>query len=733
MSKEKREKKFVPKQEIVALDPNAFNMLKQESEKRERANEEQKDTGGETSVLEAIVKSIKAQNTLQGAQIERMSLEVDPQANYSGNMGFYRLKSNLTPDFVIKKICGPSGDELVNEILQARSNHVSSFGRPRTDRFSVGFEFQDMDKNSKRNEEEQEALQQRIDRAKKIMWSCGRGTLDDELTQVNLSQFLKLITRDGLSYGRFATERLWWTNPKTGKKELYAWRASDAGTMYKILPQKEHDQSLRTEAIRQLQQLKNKKIDVEKYKRDEYRYVQVIEGKPRQAFTEEELVVYNLYPATNIEYNGYPLTPIDQALNAITTHINITMHNKLFFQHGRAAKGMLVFKSESVDEAAAQRIRLQFHQSINSVQNSWRMPVFGIGAEDELTWSSIDISGRDAEFQYLMDNNARVILSAFQMSPEELPGYAHLARGTNTQALSESDNEWKLTAARDVGLRPLLHDIQDFLNTHILPEIDPELAKTHQIVLAGLDKDSPEKENTRLQQDMAVHMNYNEVMQQVEKNPIPVELGGDFPLNPQFAALLDKYIPVGVILENFFKQKGAAQDPRWQYVRDPFYFQQQQMTLQKAQLAMQQSMQAQQMMQQQAMAAQGIQTDEQGNPIPPGQEGEDGGGEGEGNPDSGNSDEGNPDSGSSNPPPEQTSKAEKAVDQVKEISAKNTQWAAVNYSVLEKTIKNNHDMIAKKLLKRHQQLVDEHMKQWRKASKSTVDEIARSLKDKKEE
>jgi hypothetical protein len=734
MADEKKPKRYIPKQEIVALDPNAFAMLKKDADKIKDANLKQEEPQEEKSVLGLILKSIKAQNSMQVAQIERMSFEVDPQANYSGNMGFYRLKSNLTPDFVIKKICGPSGDELVNEILQARSNHISSFGRPRTDRFSVGFEFQEMDRNAKRDEKDQEALQQRIDRAKKIMWQCGRGTLDDELDQVNLAQYLKLITRDGLSYGRFATERIWWTNPKTGKRELYAWRASDGGTMYKILPQKEHDQSLRAEAIRQLQQLKNKKIDVEKYKRDEYRYVQVIEGKPRQAFTEEELVVYNLYPATNIEYNGYPLTPIDQALNAIATHINITMHNKLFFQNGRAAKGMLVFKSESVDEAAAQRIRLQFHQSINSVQNSWRMPVFGIGAEDELTWSSIDISGRDAEFQYLMDNNARVILSAFQMSPEELPGYAHLARGTNTQALSESDNEWKLTAARDVGLRPLLSDMQDFLNTHILPEVDAELAKTHQIVLAGLEKDSPEKENTRLQQDMAVHMNYNEVMQQVEKNPVAIELGGDFPLNPQFQAVLDKYVPVGVILENFFGQKGAAKDPRWQYVRDPFYFQSQQMILQKAQLAMQQSMQAQQMMQQQAMAEQGIQTDESGQPIQPGQEGGDeGGGEGgdEGNPKEGDSGDSNPKEGDSNPAPEQTSKAEKAIDKVKEISDKNSQWAAINYSVLEKTIANNHNMISRKLLKRHEEIVNAHMSNWKKESKKAVDDIARALKDKK--
>lgn len=685
-------KKPLRKQEIVALDPNALAILRKQQEAEAEQDIKSGKENEDTSILSQIVKSLKAQGA---AQVERMSFEVDPHQQTAGAMGFYKLKQNLTPDHILKRITGPGGDELVNQILQARSNHISAFGRPKASRFAPGIEFQDMDKNAKRSEEDQRALQERIDAAKNILWRCGRGTLDDELTQVNLSQFLKLITRDGLAYGRFATERIWWKNPRTGKRELYAWRASDAGTMYKVIPQKEEDQSLRANAIRQLQELKNKKIDVELYKKDLYRYVQVIEGRPSQAFTEEEMVIYNLYPTTNVEYAGYPLTPIDQALNAITTHINITVHNKLYFQHGRAAKGMLIFKTDSVDEAAIQRIRLQFHQSINSVQNSWRMPVFGIGSEDELSWQGIDVAGRDAEFQYLMDNNARVILSSFQMSPEELPGYAHLSRGTNTQGLGESDNEWKLTAARDVGLRPLLQDIQDFLNTHLLPEIDPDLAKTHQLVLTGLEKDSPEKENTRLQQDMSVHLTYNEIMKQVEKNPVPTELGGDFPLNPQFQAIIDKYIPVGTILENFFKIKGAAADSRYQYVRDPFYFQSQQMILQKAQMAMQQQMQAQQMMQQQAMAAQGI------DPNAP-----------QGDEDQGSQDPGSQDQGS--PPPEQTSK---------------NQWAVQNYQVLEKTLKNNHDAITRQLLKRHQELVDQHMKSWKDSSKRAILDISKGLKN----
>jgi hypothetical protein len=50
------------------------------------------------------------------------------------------------------------------------------------------------------------------------------------------------------------------------------------------------------------------------------------------------------------------------------------------------------------------------------------------------------------EFQYLSDMNARVILSAFQMSPEELPGYGYLSAARTIRRCRESNNEYKLEA-----------------------------------------------------------------------------------------------------------------------------------------------------------------------------------------------------------------------------------------------------------------------------------------------
>lgn len=611
-------------------------------------------------LLEAILDSLKKHETAR-----RLSFESDPkQSTYAF---LYRQKTNLIPDEIIKKITGSQGDDLVCQILQARSNIMAAFGRPRTSRFAVGFEFVE-NSSEVLSVSQKEKFKARLERVKDFLWNCGETSLDGtEYFRPNFSQFLKIVTRDALAYGRLACERIYADDPFTGRKKLIAFRPVDAATIYYIVLQQSHNQSVRKQAIKLLQQLQNQKIDVEKYERDEYKYVQIINNVPVQAFTEKEMVMYHFYPTSNIEHNGYPLTPIDQVINAIVTHINISMHNKLYFQHGRAARGMLIIKSNDVNESLMQTISAQFHQSINSVQNSWRMPVFSITPSDDIVWQPIDVSGRDQEFSYLMDQNARVILSSFQMSPEELPGYAHLARGTNTQALAEADNEWKLTAARDVGLRPLICDMQDFINTHILPEIDPELSKYYKLVFAGLEQDSPEKEATRLQQDMNIHLTYNDILQRVEKRPLDKKLGGDLPLNSQFLqSVVFPFLTVGEILENFFDRKGAASDPRYAYYRDPFWFQWQSLILQKAQMSL-----SAQMASQQAQQAQQAALSNKNSSF-------------------------------------------------LENTQKNDELQYTSLPSVTKNINNNHNLTTKELLRHHKKIVAEQLERWKKETKDEL-------------
>jgi len=560
-----------------------------------------------------LVKSVL--NVLNGpgkVSIERLAFETDP-SQHNIYQSVYRVKLRLLPDDILKRIS--IQDDLVASIANARCNQVAVFGRPQPDRFGTGFKIEaEPGYMEKLDKEEKKKLQEKIRKAELRLLNCGSTTGWSDKEALTFNQFLFISARNAVIFGRTATEIIF-KKTMDGNREFHSFRPIDAGTIYQASPQREAVESVRQEARKLLEQLKNRKLEPEKFANDEYAWVQVVHGRPVQAFTPDECLVHNFYPVSDVELDGYPLTPIDTMIAAVTTHINITNHNKLYFQSGRAARGMIVIKSDDVDEGVISKIRQQFNASINSVANAWRMPIFGVGSDDEIGWYPIDNSSRDMEFQYLSDTNARVILSAFQMSPEELPGYAHLSRGTNNQALSESNNEYKLEAHRDVGIRPLVGQFQNFINSRIFPLIDEELAKICTIKFSGLDVDTAEKEAIRLQQDMGIHMTMDDVLERVEKKPLGKKFGGKFILNPQWQAVLDKYVPVGVIMEEFFEVPGASKDPLYAYLRDPFYFTQVQNLMQQQQL--------------QQQAEQAKQAAAQGQPLP-GQEGppSDSGGDG---------------------------------------------------------------------------------------------------------
>lgn len=652
--------------------------------------------------------------------IERLAFEADPTLN-NQYASIYKQKVRLIPDNILKRIA--IQDDLVACIVQARSAHVAAFGRPREDRFGTGYVIEPKEGIRDRanfDESKKEELQRRIDKAIKVLATCGNTTGWQDKDKMSFSTYLSMSVRNALVVGRLATEIIWVQDLNGGKK-FHSFRPIDAGTIYRAAPQKSAAESVRRNALTVLEQIKNKKLVPEKVMNDDYAWIQVIESRPVQAFTEDECVVHNFYPVPDIELDGYPVTPIDTMIAQVTMHINIVTHNKLYFQSGRATRGMLVIQSDDVDETTIQRLRQQFNASINNVSNAWRMPVFGIGPDDTLTWEPIDNSGqRDMEFQYLTDMNARSILSAFQMSPEELPGWAYLSRGTNNQAMSESNNEYRLEAHRDLGIRPLLKQFEDFVNSVLFPLIDPTLADVAVFKLVGLDAETAEKEAVRIEQDAPIHLTQNEILEKVEKKPIDKEMGGDFPLSPMYTAILDKYIPVGKVLEYFFGVKGASKDPQWAYVRDPFWFQFVQMQQQA------QAMQQQQQMQQQQAAA--------GGPPQGGGDAGGGGGGGDASPPPPSGDQAQPGGASSDQSGGSPSQPYGNVPTEKEKSSQASQSSGQGQDLsraldqaLEALSKSEKQLPAsrKKLLAQHRKTVDHVISGMMEDMKSTTKDVLR--------
>jgi hypothetical protein len=507
----------------------------------------------------------------KGKGVPRLAFTEDPLVteNYAG---IYKLKKGLIPDQIIKQI--RNQNFLVAGILRARGNALSMMGHARRNRFDIGIDLDIKPEFKEHIEPEQMVkIQERMDRFLKILINCGHtdGLKDDE--RINLPEFLDIQTRNGLAFGRFATEIIYQQNGQGDSTDMFhRFRAIDVGSIYRSVKKGEAAEGIRRSSIKLLEQATGIKLDADHLKKDEYAWVQVIQGTPRQAFTSKEMVVYTLYPSSDIEHNGYPLTPIDTVMTSITTHMSIEVYNKLYFQNGRAARGMLVVNSDEIDQSVIDDIKQQFNASINDVTNSFRTPIFGVSKTDKVEWISTQPQKKDGEFQFLFDQTTRNILSAFNMSPDELPGFTHLSRGTNQQGLSESNNEFKLNAARDTGIRPLLLKMQDFINETLFTLIDPELSQLCQVQLAGFDAETKQQESTRLQQDMPVHYTYDNIMDETEKELVGPSMSGNMPFNERYLAALDKYQTVGNIIGHFNDSPAAMVDPILRYKRDEFWF-----------------------------------------------------------------------------------------------------------------------------------------------------------------
>lgn len=536
-------------------------------------------------LFEILTKFRKDQNT----KAVKLAFEVDPVKTDQVYSSVYRRRTNQVPPVILKRI--RDTEELIGGIIiPVRAKQGSLFARPRANRFDIGFTVNLLPQIiEKFSDAEQEKIKKDIiPQLREILLNCGRNDGVTDKEKRNLSQTFVELIEDLLTFGAFAVEV---RKDQLGK--FHSFRAIDAGTIYFTTPQRgegQEAQNIRIAAQKVLESLQGLEVDTTKFQEDEYTYVQVIEDVPRQIFTDEELLYWTNTPSTDILRSGYPVSPIERILSSITTHLNLTTHNKMYFINGRATRNMLVFKSENLEESDITAIKAQMVAHINSANAAFRMPVFGMGKDDQVDVVQLDPTQRDMEFQYLADLNKRMIFAAYQMSPDEIAALSYLSRGTNSQSLSESNNEWKLMAARDIGLRPLLLSIEDFMNTRLLPKINPEWAKLVQINLEGLDADSPEKEATRLQQDSALFLTMNDIMERVEKEDAPI--GGDFPLNAAYLQVIEKYFTKGEILKAYggpaFKEADKNPDLAY-YMGDQAWFSWKQM-----QMGIQQQQQQQQ-------------------------------------------------------------------------------------------------------------------------------------------
>lgn len=314
-------------------------------------------------------------------------------------------------------------------------------------------------------------------------------------------------------------------------------------------------------------------------------YVQQVNGQNVNFFTEDTLMVWNYQKQALFDLNGYPLSPLEMAIYMVFTHQQTLGYLRNQFIKGIGSKGMLVI--ESVDPSVTlspedlEELRRNFHNYLMRNDNSAVTPI--LSGPVKVNYLSLNPTPKDMEFLQVEEHVIRSLCSAFQISPHEM-GYGHLSQSQG--GLTASNRQEEIVRGEERGLRTLLDVLYNGLND-LIAESFPEIRDLYRLTYVGVGEDTRDAVVGRQLNELQTTATLSSLWADSEKTD-PVPYGGNVPLAPLFHANVIRYMKYGVVMEEFFGEKGAAKNPAYDFIVDPqlnqSYMQNKMMAAQQAQM-----------------------------------------------------------------------------------------------------------------------------------------------------
>ncbi|MFQ3676175.1 MAG: phage portal protein [Endomicrobiia bacterium] len=407
---------------------------------------------------------------------------------YSYEGIYNRFLNNFTFD-ILRQIADKV--IVIGAIINTRCSQIRPFGLPAQNQDDIGFmvKLRDPKKSpDKKNKRD-------IAEITEFLLHTGFLDLkenDDEILDRDclLQDVNEMLTRDVLTYDQIAIVPRY-----TIKGELAEFRVIDGTTIKRVNPEIGFEG--------------DKKI----------RYVQELDGRIVETFTKDEIIFDYMNRRSGININLYGLSPIEQAVDFITSFLFAVNYNQEFFNSSSQPKGIITFEGAEYDRETLEELRREWVSMFSGVKGLWRTPFLQQNAK----WQSIAPSNRDMEFNQYFQVLAGWICSVFKIDPTEMG--QRLAQAT--QVLSEN-NEAKIAYSKSRGL----YDIASFLEKiyYKLLNLNSRWSE-YKVVFTGLEPRDKEGENRIMQIRLQNFKTINEERAEQDMEPDPY---GDIILNPTY-------------------------------------------------------------------------------------------------------------------------------------------------------------------------------------------------------
>lgn len=472
-------------------------------------------------------------NDISGGNTNQKSFMFDPF--YQDTSVGYKDKPIAISDQMLRKM---SRTPIIKAIIGTRIEQVARFSEPQPDKYSTGFVITPRKRHSQEQQPElTDEDKGRIAYLTDFILNCGN--IENSWHGDDFDSFLRKVVDDSLTMDKLTFEVI---EDRRGRPVEFL--ATDAGTM-KLASNTPNDQT----------EEKRKKVNG-------YfpTYCQVWDDRILADFYPWELCFGIRNPTTDIRYNGYGKSELEDLISTVTAMLWSDEYNTRFFSQGSMPKGIMSVSSTVSNQQLAS-FRQEWLSMIAGVYNAHKTPIL---EADKFTWTDLHKSNQDMEFSKWQEYLIKIACAIFKIDPSEI-GF-NLSGSADKAPMFESNNEAKLKYSQDKGLKPLLKFIAGKINKHIIYRIDPN----YEFSFVGLDIETEAQEEDRLVKAVGSYMEVNEArkMKGLQQKPEYDMIAN--PVVQQAAALKQQATMMGnpnsnQAVDNFAKedetQKGEEVNP----------------------------------------------------------------------------------------------------------------------------------------------------------------------------
>lgn len=252
------------------------------------------------------------------------------------------------------------------------------------------------------------------------------------------------------------------------------------------------------------------------------RYVQMIEDQIYNEYHADDLLFDYRYKRTDVKYRGYGYSPVEQAIDVITTLLFGYNYIRDQLTKDKVPKGFISVMGD-VAKPQLDSIRNYWYAAMQGAGGQWAIPILPSGKDGVgVDFKNLSQSNKDMEYHKTIQFVSSLVASVFSIDLMEMG----IKTDDSTQVIGES-SEPRLQWSKDRGLASMLAFMEQHLN-----KVLRKVSGKYRLKFVGLEQEDQQKKADVRNKQLTTHRSIDELREEDELEPYG-EDWSKMPLHPQ--------------------------------------------------------------------------------------------------------------------------------------------------------------------------------------------------------